>query len=118
MKKIIILIFTLNILFAFVDKNNNGIMDSWEKKYNITDANADPDSDGLSNYEEFIRQSDPLKYNNLNINLIKSLYVENDMESYNTYLNSAINDRNILFYNESFYKIYDKENYNLTQIAS
>ncbi len=36
------------------DINKNGIPDWWEDLYGVTDANADEDSDGLSNYQEYL----------------------------------------------------------------
>ncbi len=41
------------------DANFNGIPDNWETRYGVTDANADADGDGQSNYAEFIANTNP-----------------------------------------------------------
>ena len=46
------------------DRNNNGMVDLWETRYGISDPNADPDSDGLSNLEEFQQGLFPKKADN------------------------------------------------------
>ncbi len=41
------------------DANGNGIDDAWEAEFGITDANADNDGDGQSNYSEYVSRTDP-----------------------------------------------------------
>lgn len=41
------------------DTNTNDIADTWESWYGITDPSADPDSDGLTNLQEYQKQTDP-----------------------------------------------------------
>lgn len=41
------------------DENNNGIPDNYEKANQISDANGDPDLDGLTNQDEYIAGTDP-----------------------------------------------------------
>ncbi|MBN1890059.1 MAG: DNRLRE domain-containing protein [Thermoflexales bacterium] len=42
-----------------VDANHNGVPDDWEIAHDITDLNADPDRDGLTNLEEYRLRTDP-----------------------------------------------------------
>lgn len=46
-----------------LDQDNNGMDDRWESWFGVSDPNADPDSDGFSNLEEFNRGSDPKVWN-------------------------------------------------------
>jgi len=48
------------------DIDNNGIPDLWEQRYGISDPNADPDQDGLSNLEEFQQGRFPKQADNPN----------------------------------------------------
>jgi hypothetical protein len=41
------------------DSNNDGIPDQWEALYGVTDPNADPDHDGLTNLQEYQFGTDP-----------------------------------------------------------
>jgi hypothetical protein len=50
--------------YGFIDANNNGISDAWEKYYFGSASNArtqttDSDGDGMSDYAEFIAGTDP-----------------------------------------------------------
>jgi hypothetical protein len=44
-----------------VDLNHNGVPDDWEIAHGITDLNADPDFDGLTNLEEYRLGTDPYR---------------------------------------------------------
>lgn len=51
---------TVNItVTAPPDVNSNGLPDSWETKYGITNPNADNDGDGQSNLAEYIANTNP-----------------------------------------------------------
>jgi hypothetical protein len=41
------------------DRNHNGIPDSWERKYHVRSATADPDHDGVTNLGEFHNGTNP-----------------------------------------------------------
>ena len=49
---------TLNVT-APPDTNSNGIPDSWEAIYGVTNANADPDGDGQNNLAEYNANTNP-----------------------------------------------------------
>jgi VCBS repeat-containing protein len=50
---------TVSISLVFIDSSSNGIPNSWKSAYGVTDANADPDGDGASNYAEYMAGTDP-----------------------------------------------------------
>ena len=42
-----------------LDTNHNGLADDWESQFNITDPNADEDSDGMTNLQEYHAGTNP-----------------------------------------------------------
>ncbi len=42
-----------------VDEDGDGMDDNWESYHDLEDPDQDPDSDGLSNLEEYLRRKDP-----------------------------------------------------------
>ncbi|MGA1820577.1 MAG: transglutaminase domain-containing protein, partial [Thermoplasmatota archaeon] len=44
-----------------VDEDSDGMDDQWERWYDLTGPNEDPDGDGLTNVQEFIKRSDPTR---------------------------------------------------------
>ncbi len=73
MKKIIFFIMFIlltSLVNALKDFDKDGMPDSWEKKYNlrydVNDANLDPDNDGLTNLQEYEQGTDPLVYDKKN----------------------------------------------------
>jgi Bacterial Ig domain len=49
---------SLNVLMP-ADTNANGIPDSWEATYGISNANVDPDGDGQMNLQEYLANTNP-----------------------------------------------------------
>ncbi len=43
-----------------VDANHNGLPDSWEKAFGVSDPQGDPDGDGATNLQEYLAGTDPL----------------------------------------------------------
>ena len=41
------------------DTNANGLPDTWESSYGVSDPNADPDGDGQTNLQEFLANTNP-----------------------------------------------------------
>ena len=50
--------FNLNVT-APPDTNANGLPDTWETKYGVTDPNGDPDGDGQNNLAEYFANTNP-----------------------------------------------------------
>ncbi|MFH0874889.1 MAG: thrombospondin type 3 repeat-containing protein [archaeon] len=54
----------INLVCALSDFDKDGMPDSWEKKYSlkydVNDANEDPDNDGIANLEEYNKGTNPL----------------------------------------------------------
>jgi hypothetical protein len=48
-----------------VDANHNGLPDSWEQAFGITDPNGDADGDGFTNLQEYLAGTDPLDPNSV-----------------------------------------------------
>ena len=48
----------LNVIFP-LDANADGLPDAWEAAYGITDPNADSDSDGQANWQEYYAGTNP-----------------------------------------------------------
>jgi hypothetical protein len=53
--------FTLNVVSP-PDLNSNGLPDSWEIKYGVTDPNADDDGDGQKNLAEYFANTNPTNF--------------------------------------------------------
>ena len=49
----------LEVATPLSDLNSNGIPDWWQRRYRVTDPNADTDGDGRNNLAEFLQGSDP-----------------------------------------------------------
>ncbi len=103
---ILLLVVFSSGLFAFSDTDGDGMMDSWEDSYSITDPQKDVDGDGLTNLEEFIRQSDPTLKENIGEHLAKVKNIDTNGTAYET----AYYKEYLLVadYGEGL-KVYDKE---------
>jgi hypothetical protein len=52
---------TVNIaILPLSDTNQNGLADSWEAQYGLTDPDGDPDHDGMTNLQEYRAGTNPL----------------------------------------------------------
>jgi hypothetical protein len=60
----------------FADVNNDGIDDTWESAHGldltVNDRNSDPDGDGSTNLQEFVRGTDPADYFNGTLPMLTS----------------------------------------------
>ena len=41
-------------------RTHNGLRDSWERQFGVSDPHGDPDGDGFSNLQEYLAGTDPL----------------------------------------------------------
>jgi hypothetical protein len=78
------------------DSDNDNIPDEWEKKYNFnisnsSDAHLDPDNDNLTNFEEYLNQTNPLNPDSDNDSILDG----DEIKTYQTNpLNSDTDDDN------------------------
>ena len=106
-----ILLFVGN-LYAFTGNDSDGMMDAWESKYALNDPNGDEDGDGLTNLQEFIRQSVPTVKEMVGSNLVKIKNIDTDGATYSI---TSFGEYILIADYSGGLKIYDKD-YNFVHL--